>query len=235
MARELPRILVHDGHFETADGKPFVPQGVNWVIVSPGDIRTSQNISFNPGYYERHRADIHDGLRRIAAGEFNVVRVRLDALAIAGGEEPVILDPAYMAEVVDFIRAAADQGLYTELTGQWLPSNYYQLVSREGWPDPNRAETSGINNLLLSGGLAGAYGRYIADVLKGIAAADPALLSAVFGVDLWNELAFEADKLPFSRRMGGFHRRMGVEDRSGRCKRSPGPCRRSDGTLDRRE
>jgi hypothetical protein len=35
-ARELPRILVRDGRFATVDGKPFVPLGVNWVIVSPG-------------------------------------------------------------------------------------------------------------------------------------------------------------------------------------------------------
>ncbi|MEE3622525.1 hypothetical protein UCD39_00760 [Nitrospirillum sp. BR 11752] len=112
------------------------------------------------------------------------------------------LNPAYMANVIDFIRAAAADGLYVEPTGQWLPANYYMLVSRDGFPEPDRQNTSGINELLLSQGLIHAYGRYIADMLAAIKAADPELMSAIFCVDLWNELGFESKDLPFSREVG---------------------------------
>ena len=190
-AEPLPRIVVKDGHFETAAGKPFVPLGVNWVIVSPGDVRTSKNISFHPDYYGPHREEIHETLQRIAAGGFNFVRIRVDADSAA-----------YLDNVIDFVRFAASLGLYTEPTGQWLPLPYYGLVSKEGWPEPNRRDNSGINDLLLSAGLTHAYGRFITDMLKGFKQYE--LLSAIFCVDLWNELAFEADQLPFSRDSGSY-------------------------------
>ncbi len=193
VAEPLPRIVVKDGHFETAAGKPFVPRGVNWVILSPGTIRTSQNISFDPDYYGPHRAEIQDTLRRIAAGGFNLVRIRINAATF---------DAASLGNVIDFIGIAADLGLYTEPTGQWLPPVYYGLVSRENWPEPNKKDTAGINQLLLSDGLIRAYGRFIADLLKGVG--DHRLLSAVFAVDLWSELCFDADQLPFSRESGTF-------------------------------
>lgn len=189
-AEPLPRILIHDGHFETAGGDRFVPQGVNWVILSPGDIRTSRNISFNPDYYGPHREEIHAALRRIAAGGFNFVRIRLDAQAFDTG--------AYLDDVIDFVGYAAGQGLYTEPTGQWLPPVYYGSVSRSGYTDG----TSGINQLLLSSELTRAYGHYIADMLKGLRS--HTLLTAIFCVDLWSELAFDADELPFSRDEGHF-------------------------------
>ncbi|MDG3443742.1 hypothetical protein [Nitrospirillum amazonense] len=205
----LPAITVAAGpdrrpHFFTATGQPFIPQGVNWVAVSPGTPVTQKNISFNPDYYPARRATIHSSLRAMAKDGYTFVRIRLDAGAIAGKPGTYTLDLAYMGNVVDFVRAAADNGLYVELTGQWLPANYYMLVSRDGFPDPDRKNTSGINQLLLSRGLAYAYGRYIADVLAGIKAADPQLLSAIFCVDVWNELGFESTDLPFSRETGRY-------------------------------
>ncbi|MEA1675211.1 hypothetical protein [Nitrospirillum sp. BR 11163] len=172
--------------------------------MSPGTPTTQKNISFNPDYYPARRAAIHASLRAMAKDGYTFVRIRLDADAIAGKPGTYTLDAAYMGNVVDFVRAAADSGLYVELTGQWLPANYYMLVSRDGFPDPDRKNTSGINQLLLSRGLAYAYGRYIADVLAGIKAADPRLLSAIFCVDVWNELGFESKDLPFSREAGRF-------------------------------
>jgi hypothetical protein len=189
-AEPLSRIVVRDGHFETAGGERFVPQGVNWVILSPGDIRTSRNISFNPDYYGPHREEIHAALRQIAGAGFNLVRIRLDAKAFDTG--------SYLDDVIDFVGYAAEQGLYTEPTGQWLPPAYYRSVSRMGYTDG----TSGINQLLLSSELTQAYGRYIADLLRGVR--DHGLLSAIFCVDLWSELAFDSDELPFSRDGGHF-------------------------------
>ncbi|MBB6251291.1 hypothetical protein [Nitrospirillum iridis] len=205
----LPAIMVAtdaDNHarFVTTAGQSFIPQGVNWVVVSPGTPATQKNISFNPDYYLSHRSVIHESLTEIARSGFNFVRIRLDADGISGPAGTVELNRAYMANVIDFIRAAADSGLYVEPTGQWLPANYYMLVSRDGFPDPDRANTSGVNALLLSQGLIHAYGRYMADVLDAIRAADPGLLSAVFCVDLWNELAFESTDLPFSREAGRY-------------------------------
>ncbi|TWB18510.1 hypothetical protein FBZ89_110159 [Nitrospirillum amazonense] len=205
----LPAITMATGpdqrpHFVTATGQVFVPQGVNWVAVSPGTPVTQKNISFNPDYYPAHRDAIHQSLRAMAKDGYNFVRIRLDAEAIAGPAGTVALDRAYMDNVIDFIRAAADSGLYVEPTGQWLPTNYYGLVSRDGFPDPDRRNTSGINELLLSRGLTHAYGRYVADFLAGIKDADPQLLSAIFCVDLWNELGFESKDLPFSRETGRY-------------------------------
>ncbi|MDE1146369.1 MAG: hypothetical protein PW843_07050 [Azospirillaceae bacterium] len=205
----LPAITVAtdaDNHarFVTADGRPFIPQGVNWVVVSPGTPATQQNISFNPDYYPAHRTAIHQSLRAIARDGFNFVRIRLDAVGIAGPAGTFGLNPTYMANVIDFIRAAAAEGLYVEPTGQWLPANYYMLVPRDGFPEPDRQNTAGINEMLLSRGESHAYGRYIADVLAAIKAADPHLLSAVFCVDLWNELGFESKDLPFSRETGRY-------------------------------
>lgn len=192
-AEPLPRIVARGDHFETVDGRRFVPQGVNWVILSPGDSHTAQNISFNPDYYGPHRAQIQDSLRHIAAGGFNLVRIRLDAETF---------DAASLDNMIDFIGFAAGLGLYVEPTGQWLPPAYYGLVSGESWPEPNKRDTSGLNQLLLSRSLTRAYGRFIADLLKGIG--NHRLLSAVFAVDLWNELCFDADRLPFSRDSGTF-------------------------------
>ncbi|MEE3622523.1 hypothetical protein UCD39_00750 [Nitrospirillum sp. BR 11752] len=72
----LPAVTMATGtnHFITADGRPFIPQGVNWVVVSPGTPATQKNISFNPDYYPAHRAVIHDSLKEIARNGFNRVR-----------------------------------------------------------------------------------------------------------------------------------------------------------------
>lgn len=191
LAEPLSPIVVKDGHFETVDGKRFVPRGVNWVKLSPGDIRTAKNISFYPDYYGQHRDEIHETLRQIAAAGFNFVRIRVDAE-----------NAAYLDTVIDFVGFAASQGLYTEPTGQWLPLPYYGLVTKQGWREPNRRDNSGINDLLLSTGLTRAYGRFVADMLQGFK--DHGLLSAIFCVDLWNELAFESDHLPFSRDSGSY-------------------------------
>ena len=194
-AEPLPRIQVRGGHFETVTGRRFVPQGVNWVILTPGDIRTSRNVSFNPDYYRPHREEIHETLRRIAAEGFNFVRIRLDAEAFDTGP--------YLDDVIDFVGYAAGLGLYTEPTGQWLPPAYYKPVSEKGYVNG----ASGINQLLLSSELARAYGHYIADMLKGIG--DHDLLSAIFCVDLWSELSFDGDELPFSREEGHFSAEWG--------------------------
>lgn len=179
----------------------FVPQGVNWVALTKGNIRTSRNISFDDDFYKPNKSKIHDEIRKISSLGFNFIRVRLDAKGIAGSKGSVDLNQAYMDNLIDFIRTAAQNGVYTELTGQWMPGNYYKIVSLEGLPEP-RPDSSGINQLLLSDGLIEAYGRYLADVLAGIKKADPSLLSAIFYIDLWNELSFDSDHLPFSRETG---------------------------------
>jgi hypothetical protein len=196
--------------FVTADGRRFTPQGVNWVAVSPGTEATQHEVSFTPDYYLSHRKAIHQSLRRMARDGFTYVRLRLDARTISAGVATPGLSRPYMDNVIDFVRTAAGNGLYVELGAQWLPAPYYQLVSQSGLRAPDKRNTSGINEMLLSQSEAYAYGRYIGDVLSALRTADPHLLSAIYCVDIWNELGFESGDLPFSKTSGPFTDESGL-------------------------
>ena len=201
--RELSRISIRNqqGHpefYEKTSGKRFVPQGVNWVQLAKSNEKWPANISFNDDYFSSHSSEIKSSLKEIGKLGYNVVRIRIDAKGITGPRDRVELNPRYVRNLIQFIRAANDEKLYVLLTGQWLPENYYQLDSHI------QDQTSGINQLLLSKGLIHAFAQYEADLIRTIKSEAPELLKGIFAFDLWNEQSFSAKDLPFSKTTGIF-------------------------------
>jgi hypothetical protein len=209
----LPRIGVRQSlfgweFFEKDSGRKFHPQGVNWVQLAASKEKWPPNISFNEEYYQSHKRQTETSLREMSDLGYNVVRIRIDANSISGPENKIILNDKYVENLIDFIRSANSHRIYVELTGQWLPNNYYRIAYSKNFPPPNQ-NSSGLNQLLLSEGLASAFGKYEADLIESIKCQAPELLSGIFALDLWNELYFDGSEKPFSETAGNFHSDLG--------------------------
>lgn len=211
--RQSPEIpLERIGIRATSKGRPefflkksersFSPRGVNWVRLSKmGDDKHAENISFHEGYFKTHLQDITEMLKKISSLGFNVVRIRVDADGISKSGPG--LNSSYVENVITFIRIANANRIYVLLTGQWLPKNYYAIASSPGLK-PKNPGASDINQLLMSEGTIKAFATYKADLINEIKRKAPELLPGIFALDIWNELYFNSNALPFSEEFGFF-------------------------------
>ncbi|MBT3374484.1 MAG: cellulase family glycosylhydrolase [Lentisphaerae bacterium] len=193
----LPRLGVRqdkDGRgefYNTATGEAVLWRGTNHCrfITYPGDKTFAE-------LYDRD--DVETMFRKMRAAGYNVVRVFLRKGNITATDGSATLNEAYMANVVDFIRRGASHGVYTYLTCDWVPDAYVAAVGELPESTP---KIQGTNNHYFSERFIRAYGHYWGDVLRRVKAEDRALLTAIAGIDLKNEICFGWSD-PFDRREG---------------------------------
>ncbi len=80
--------------------------------------------TFNVGRYDSGRAEA--ALDRMATDGYNVVRVFISEICVdecAGDPRSGLLRTAYIANLVDFLRRAKDDGVFVLVTNDWLPPN----------------------------------------------------------------------------------------------------------------
>ena len=193
----LPRLGVRQdkngrGEFHnTATGESVLWRGTNHCrfVTYPGD-KTFSTL------YDREYTEAM--FRKMQAGGYNVVRVFLRKGSITAPDGSATLNKPYMDNVVDFIRRGAAHGVYTYLSIDWVPDAY---VAQPGEFPETQPRVKGTNNHYFSERFIRAYGQYWGDVLRRIKEENPALLTAIAGVDLKNEISFQWSD-PFDKREG---------------------------------
>ncbi|RZQ61267.1 hypothetical protein [Amycolatopsis suaedae] len=139
----LPRIAIDDGGLtDTATGRPFVPRGANYVRLAefapPGAAKYVYSSTFEPGRYDQ--AAVRAALAQMKHDGYNTVRVFIDhgggwpvSHGIStGGDSVEPIKAEYLANVTDFVRLAADHGVYTLPSLDGVPPNrYYSDIIRQ--------------------------------------------------------------------------------------------------------
>ena len=186
--------------FETATGSLFIPRGQNYIRLA-----ASGHAVFEPGLYSPQ--NVESALEYMRGSGYNYVRVFLaDSNSINSGfglSSPGISD-AYLNNVADFIFRAANNGIRIMLTGGAVPSNYISIVS--SYPSQTSFQFQDgepvSNAFLMHPGWAHAHAQFLSDLLNGLKARNPVLLSAIFSIDIENEATFNTTTLPLSLHSG---------------------------------
>jgi hypothetical protein len=180
-----PGIAIQTGTFiERASGKPFLPRGFNYIRLFP---RRSHN-TFDPEHYDA--AALDEALERWSHDGFNVVRVFLHATAHVRGTiaqpNQEGLSAAYIANVADFLDRARRHRIAVMLCTESFPRVApYRDTLGHGSPlldEPNAC--------YLAAGHVEAKARFLQDLIRGLHAASPTCLGAVFSYDLQNEFCY---------------------------------------------
>ncbi len=191
-----PDIMIRQGVFVTrSTGKEFVPRGFNYIRLFP---QRSHN-TFDPEHYNAGAVDAE--LQRWQADGFTVVRVFLNAAAhvpgtlAKSGERGLV--PAYVANVADFLDRARRHGITVMLCTESFP-NVAPYTDGVRSPDP---AVSLPNAEYMDAGRIGAKALFLKDLIRGLRAAKPSCLRAVFSYDIQNELCFQVSP-PFTLESG---------------------------------
>ena len=181
-------------------------RGINW---NRSDWRTLPNgerewwyRTFDVGAYDAN--EVERLFAEFQASGYHYVRT------FVAGQDPDAgfgrgdagINPAYLANLADFLRRARAHNLAVTLTGQfatgqWLPKNYLGLTT----PD---SRVEGSNQLVLNASYARALGRYYQDLLSGLKALPGDPSAAVMAIDIYNEISVNRRERPLSRGSGTF-------------------------------
>jgi|SRR6185436_4099041 len=201
----------------TADGKPFTPRGTNYIrLTSDGAATPYWYIStFEPGLY--NPTAVRNMLGQLSYDKYNTVRTfidigneRNDGQGSVHGmgrgmsdNRPV--NPEYMDNVADFVRAAKERNIYVIPVLYRFPQNcyYYTIVQNGGVCGTNAltVNVAGRNALYIDKGHVNAKAEY----LKQFSSALISRLGSsngIFGYASDNEGYFEANKAPFATMAG---------------------------------
>jgi hypothetical protein len=180
------------GFHDTVTGATFIPRGNNYIVsyLETQHLGVLWHGTFDTDKYNPTAAET--ALQRMAADGYNVVRVFLNPLGMAGKLIGPGIDPAYLANVVDFLHRAEKNKVYVVLTGTAgiLPPNYY-----------NDTRTN-QNAYILNQQFVDIESAEWKNVVSGIKAADALLLSTIFGYDAMNEVELYDNQAPFSQASG---------------------------------
>lgn len=116
----LPKIKTNaTGFVNSATGKTFVPRGTNYIRLASAPDGGTYHSTFEPGQY--NAASVQSILNSLKSSGYNTVRVFIDPGAFTtpshgistavGSIDPI--NAAYMSNVVDFVKRAATNGIYT--------------------------------------------------------------------------------------------------------------------------
>lgn len=207
------RIGIRDGHFvDTATGAPYVPLGVNYYRVGevkPGKV---EHATFCPGFYDP--GFIEKMMTNVAAMGFNTVRTfqvyDVGKNGILTSPDAREISPAYLDNVLDFLRRARAHGIHVIFTWDiWIPQSKWwstePLPGEAGCdlrPDWDPAE--GINNFRINLGSVRTRANAIVALIDAIRARDPGLLPVVMSWELENEVYVSAKAGPFADRTSKF-------------------------------
>jgi hypothetical protein len=203
----------------SAGGALFVPIGVNDVskvaVRFPDDSGTYDGFDlFDTSNFDL--ASVDQTLAAIAANGFNYVRLWLKSAdteqgfsAIPGGLSQAARWQLYVSDVVATIHSAESHGLHVVLTGQFpgsdndtfLPLNYYSTIAASL---PPTTQVDSLNRLLLLPAMGSQLGLFYHDLLTAMIGLDPAIRSAIFYIDAYNETDYKLDSVPLNSGSGTF-------------------------------
>jgi hypothetical protein len=195
------------GPVDSATGAAFTPRGANFVRLAAAPGGQSYHSTFEPGLYDPAVIQAELDNMKTSSG-YNVTRVFIDAGAFTdpshgistGVDSTVPIKAAYIANVADFIRRAAGDGIYTIPVVDDIPANSYYYATA-GSPKGN---IQGSNVKYMDPRYVAAKQQYVEQFvtalnrLLGGAAAD----SDVLAYESDNEVSFDASKPPFSTESG---------------------------------
>jgi endo-1,4-beta-mannosidase len=205
----LPRIGVRKPaespaeFYRTDTGTRFTPVGFNHTVLGTGP--RGWHATFNTDTYDPEAME--STLSRMAALGANTVRVWVwgtqDEAGFTGARDGAGLNPAYMANIIDFLRRCTAHGIHAVAILDHVPGNagYRAIGARADAEDENPA-VEGYNRQYLTRGSIEAKAAAAADFVRHIREADPRLLNAVLGWSLANEVCVRANLPPFSNDAG---------------------------------
>ena len=196
----LPSIIVRDGGFIVREtGTAFRPVGFNYIRLF-NEERTADHDNFSRTGYD---AVEHEAmLRRLAAGGFNTVRVFINFQPgeVIDRRDSTELSNVYLDNVSDFLARARKHAVYVMLSMRRHPeiARYRELRG------PSHSMVTGENQRFLHSGWIRAKTTYLHDFLVELLARDPRALTAVFAIDIQNEVCFYPGHAPFDQTEGIF-------------------------------
>lgn len=191
---------------DTVTGLAFFPEGVNYVYPVMG--RNFCEFNAHPtdptkNLYDAGKAE--SSLAQLQQNGYNVVRIVMSIggcpddggpyFGIGGHTQSTspALSPAYLANIVDFLRRANNHRIYVIPVLSFVPyTSYYQdRINRH-------PGLGGINRFYLGEHALEAKKEYVRRFVQAIRSHDPNLLSTVFAYELENEVELAGNALPFS-------------------------------------
>ncbi|GAA5134574.1 hypothetical protein GCM10023320_62580 [Pseudonocardia adelaidensis] len=197
---------------DTRTGEAFFPRGFNYVRLTPSPARPQNpyHSTFEPASYDPARADA--ALRRFASFGYNTVRVFIDPgdgqdnLASRphglghGDADQRPADPAYLDNVADFVRKAAQHGVYVLPSLDVFPQNgYYRGVIAAATPPHN---VEGRNRSYMYEGYIRAKEHYLATFTSEMKNRLGVLMSTFLALQTDNEAYYTVNTAPFQQKSG---------------------------------
>jgi hypothetical protein len=191
--------------YDRATGAAFAPRGANFVRLAESSGGAAYHSSFEPGQYS-HPA-VASALAYMKSSGYNTVRVFIDAGDFTNPSHGIStgvssndpLNAAYVANVVDFVRTAGHDGIYTIPVLAGVPANTYYYRTA-GSPKGN---ILGNNVLYLDPRFVRAKELYMTNFASAMhQALGTAGVNDILAYEPDNEVFFEANKPPFSTMSG---------------------------------
>ena len=206
------RIAVRHGLFvASGTGRPYRPLGLNYFQV--GDVGGGhiEHVALNPGFYDG--AYVARMMAQAQSWGFNTVRTfqgyDVGPHGVLTSADAREINPAYLANVIDFLRAAQAHRIHVIFTSDWSPASNWLAslpLPAESQCDlePRPRGAVGSNALLISATLVRVRANLIVQMIAGVRRVDPALLNVVLAWELQNETAFDVTARPFRQTSGGY-------------------------------
>ena len=207
------RIAIREGcFFDTGTDKPFRPLGVNYFRIAPIREGKEGHSTFSPGSYDEEFVDRM--METLARDGFNTVRTFLSyhsgANGIVATPESGEPSPAYLLNVIHFLRAAKAHGIRVIFTWDtWMPESRAWAEMplpdepRYGWI-PAAGHDFKTNGFRLSPEPIRARANAICALLQSLKTSAPDLVPVVLAWELENEVHFNLDQEPFLSRSTAF-------------------------------
>jgi len=193
------QVRVVDGtgeFFDTVTGERFEPRGMNYNRFLTARDGSTLDLVLSTNAYDP--ATVDEDLAAMRAMGFNAVRVMLETCGvhtngcITGADGK--LNPAYMDNVVDFLRRAEAQDMFVLVSSNTLPDDGYWINATARLTD----ETfDSANNEFLNPEAVPIYVDYWRTVVQALVERD-APLGIVWGYELRQEHYFHLDYPPLS-------------------------------------
>ena len=206
------RIAVRHGLFiDSGTRRPFRPLGLNYFEV--GDVGGGhiEHVALNPGFYDG--AYVARMMAQAQAWGFNTVRTfqgyDVGPHGVLTSADAREINPAYLANVIDFLKAAQAHRVHVIFTSDWSPASNWLAslpLPTESQYDlaPRPDGYLGSNALLLAASQVRIRANLIVQMIAAIRRVDPALLNVVLAWELQNETAFDVTARPFRQASGAY-------------------------------
>ena len=178
-----------------ANGSQLFLRGSNYIVLDDDG-----HCLFEPSLYSS--STVETALEEMHDYGYNYVRVFLSCPTLQNGfglNSPGV-PASYYNNVADFLNRAANNGIYVILTGDDNPANYSSIAN--SYPIP--ANVSGMNYYTLHLGQAAAKAQFFHDLLTGLKTASPNGFTALWAIDIYNEICVSVHDEPYNETSGTF-------------------------------